>query len=105
MNIEKKEDLRKYENLLLKYFPESSKEIVKLIKIIKKIMKLVEILYQIENPIFKNILKDKRYLFTKLIPWLPKFPYAVFNINRLYEPVEKYLDKFIDNQTLKNMIY
>lgn len=105
INIEKKQDLIKYKDLLIKHYPESNREISKLIKIIKKIMRLVDILYQIENPIFKDILKDKRYLLTKLLPWLPKFLYAIFNINRLYQPVEEYLDRFINNQSLKDMIY
>ncbi|MFN3411569.1 MAG: phytoene desaturase family protein, partial [Exilispira sp.] len=105
INIERKEDLLKYKNLLIKYYPESKKEIEKLIRIIYRIMKLVDILYKIENPIFKNPLKDKNYLFKKLIPWLPQFLFAVFSINKLYIPVEKYLDRFITNQSLKDIIY
>ncbi|MEJ5274028.1 MAG: FAD-dependent oxidoreductase, partial [Spirochaetota bacterium] len=105
INIEKKEDLEKYRKLLIKYYPESKNEIDRLIIIIKKIMKLVDILYKIENPIFKNIFKDYKYLFTRLLPWLPKFIYALIKINGLYEPVEIYIDRFIENQSLKDMIY
>lgn len=105
INIERREDLLKYKNLLIKYYPESKKEIEKLIRIISRIMKLVDILYKVENPIFKNPLKDKNYLFTKLLPWLPQFLFAVFFINKLYIPVEKYLDKFIKNQSLNDIIY
>ena len=73
INIETIDDLVKYQELLIKLYPESKNEIYEVIKIIKKIMKHMDVLYGIENPVFKDLKSDTNFILKKLLPWLPKF--------------------------------
>jgi len=104
LNIEKPEDIEKYKELLVKFYPESKKEVLRIIKKIKSIMRYFDILYGIDNPIFKDLNKDISFLFGKLLPWLPKFLFTIVNINRLKIPVENYLRKIVKNQSLMDNI-
>ncbi len=104
ISIETLNDLPKYKQLLVKFFPESEKEIDDLLKIIRKIMKHMEVLYGLENPAFKDLKNDRKYVFSQLLPWLPKFILTVGKINRLNMPVEGYLETIIKNPSLRDMI-
>jgi phytoene dehydrogenase-like protein len=104
VNIETIDDLIKYRELLIKFFPESETEINDLLKIIRKIMKHMEVLYGLENPAFKDLKNDRNYLFKELLPWLPKFMFTVGKINRMNMPVEDYLKTIIKNPSLRDMI-
>jgi phytoene dehydrogenase-like protein len=97
-------DLQKYRQLLVKIFPESEHEIDRLLKTIRKIMKHMDVLYGIENPVFKDLKRDREYLFNKLLPWLPKFVFTVGRINRMNKPVEKYLDAILKNPALQDIV-
>ena len=104
INIENINGLVKYRELLIKLFPESESEINDVIKIIRKIMKHMNVLYGIENPVFKDLIRDKSFIFKKLLPWLPKFIFTVGKINRMNMPVEDYLKTIIKNPSLRDMI-
>ncbi len=104
INIETIHDLLKYRDLLVKLFPESESEVVAVIKVIRKIMKHMEVLYGIENPAFKDLKKDRNFLFKKLLPWLPKFIFTVGKINRMNMPVEDYLKTIVKNPSLRDMV-
>jgi phytoene dehydrogenase-like protein len=104
VHIETIADLEKYRGLLVKLFPESEAETDALLKTIRKIMKHMEVLYGIENPVFKDLKNDRDYLFRKLLPWLPKFIFTVGRINRMNGPVEAFLATIIRNSSLRDMI-
>jgi phytoene dehydrogenase-like protein len=104
IHIEGEDSLLKYRELLVKLFPESEEETDSVIKVIRKIMKHMDVLYGIENPVFKDLKNDREFLFKKLLPWLPKFIFTVGKINRLNMPVEEYLGEFVKNQSLKDII-
>jgi len=104
IHIEGQDSLLKYSELLLKKFPESKEEVDKVIKIIRKIMKHMDVLYGIENPMFKDLMRDRAFFFKKLLPWLPKFIFTVGKINRLNMPVEDYLGVFVKNPSLSDII-
>jgi phytoene dehydrogenase-like protein len=104
IDIESIDGLVKYRELLIKLFPESESEINEVIKIIRKIMKHMDVLYGIENPVFKDLKRDKSFIFKKLLPWLPKFIFTVGKINRMNMPVEDYLKTIIKNPSLKDVI-
>jgi phytoene dehydrogenase-like protein len=72
--------------------------------IIRKVMKHMDVLYGIENPNFKNLSRDRTYLFRELLPWLPKFLFTIRKINRMNVPVEPYLDKIIRNPSLRDIV-
>ncbi len=96
--------LNDYKELLIKVYPESEDEIEDLIRIIRKIMKHMDVLYGVENPMVKNVWKDKSFIFKKLLPWLPKFLFTIGKINRMNMPVEGYLETIIKNPSLRDII-
>ena len=104
LHIDNLDSLTKYRDLLTRLFPESEGEIDEVVKIIRKIMKHMDVLYGIENPVFKDLKRDKGFLFKKLLPWLPKFIFTVGKINRMNMPVEDYLKTIITNHSLRDVI-
>ncbi len=104
LHIKNLDSLSEYRELLLKFFPESEGEIDEVIKIIRKIMKHMDVLYGIENPMFKDLKGDREFILKKLLPWLPKFFFTVGKINRMNMPVEEYLKTFVKNPSLLDMI-
>jgi phytoene dehydrogenase-like protein len=104
LHIENTGSLIKYRELLARLYPESQEEIDEVLRNIRKIMKHMDVLYGIENPVFKDLKHDRTYLFKKLLPWLPKFITTVGKINRLKMPIEEYLGKFVKNPSLLDII-
>lgn len=104
INIETIADLQRYRQLLVKFFPDSEQDIDALLKVIRNIMKQMSVLYGIENPLFKDVTRDRDYLFKTLLPWLPKFMFTVGKINRMNTPVEDYLKTIVKNPALCDMI-
>ena len=104
LHIENLESLNKYKDLLKKFYPESESEIDEVVKTIRKIMKHMDVLYGIENPLFKDMKRDTSFIFKKLLPWLPRFLFTVGKINRMQIPVEDYLKSVIKDQSLRDII-
>jgi phytoene dehydrogenase-like protein len=104
LHIENLDSLIKYRNLLAKLYPQSEGEIDEVLKNIRKIMKHMDVLYGIENPLFKDLKNDRTFVFKKLLPWLPKFIFTVGKINRMKMPVEEYLETFVKNRSLRDII-
>ncbi len=104
INITEKAHLADYKDLLLKLYPQSKDEIEKFIPLVEKIIKQMDVLYGVENPMFKDIKNDREYLFGKLLPWFPKFLMTVRKINQMNVPVEPYLEKIISDTSLRDMI-
>jgi len=104
IHIENLDSLVKYRDLLAKLYPESEDEINGIIKTIRKIMKDMDVLYGIENPVFKDLKSDRNFIFKKLLPWLPKFIFTVGKINRMNMPVEDYLGTIVKNPSLRDII-
>ncbi len=96
--------IEEYSNLLKELYPESEAEIDHVIRIILKVMKYMDVLYGVENPNFKELKRDRSYLFKELLPWLPKFLLTIGKINRMNVPVEPYLEKIVKNPSLRDMI-
>lgn len=104
LDIENAESLNDYRNMLVRLYPRSEEEIDRLIKKIKKVMKRMDVLYGVENPLFKDLKRDRKYIFTKLLPWLPKFLTTVGKINKMNMPVEEYLDDIITDESLRDIV-
>jgi len=64
----------------------------------------MDVLYGIDNPVFKDLKHDREFVFKKLLPWLPKFIFTVGKINRMNMPVEDYLKTFVKNRSLLDII-
>ncbi|MFC2113009.1 phytoene desaturase family protein [Bacteroidota bacterium] len=104
LHIENLDSLNKYQELLIKLYPESEEEIDEVIKSIRKTMKDMDVLYGLENPVFKDLKRDRAFVFKKLLPWLPKFIFTVGKINRMNMPIEDYLGTIVKNNSLRDII-
>ncbi len=104
INVISEDSLNDYKNLLEKLYPEYIEDVYKIISFIQKIMKVTAVLYGIDNPIFKDLKKDKAFLFKKLLPWLGKFLLAVRRTNRLNEPVEEFLEQMSTYKPLTDIV-
>jgi phytoene dehydrogenase-like protein len=104
LNIKNIDSLWEYSNLLKKFYPQSDSEIDEVIRIIRKIMKHMDVLYGIENPVFKDLKRDLSFIFKKILPWFPRFIFTVRKINRMNAPVEDYLQTIIKDPSLRDMI-
>ena len=104
LNIEDISSLKNYQELLIKIYPESKGEIEELIRIIRKIMKNMDVLYGVENPIIKDLWREKTFIFKTLLPWLPKFLFTIRKINRMHMPVEEFLEAIVKDASLRDII-
>ncbi len=104
INFTRGSSLGEYQALLEKLYPENTADIHKIISKVKSIVKDMAILYGIDNPIFKDLKNDKKYLMKELLPWLGKFMGTLFRINRQNEPVESVLGKLTSNRSLIEII-
>ncbi len=104
LNVTDINSLEDYRNLLVKHYPKSEGEIDDLIRIIRKVMKNMDVLYGVENPVIKDVWKDKQFIFKTLLPWLPKFLFTIRKINSMNMPVEEYLETIIKDASLRDII-
>jgi len=104
LNIRDIESLAEYSDLLKKFYPGSASEIDEVIRIIRKIMKHMDVLYGIENPFFKDLLRSPGFIFRKILPWFPRFLLTVRKINRMNTPVEEYLKSIVKDASLRDII-
>jgi len=104
INITSKKSLETYKEFLKSFFPENKRDIDEILKSIKKVMKNMDVLYGVENPLFKDLKRDFPYIFKTLLPWIFKFIFTIGKINRMQEPVEKFLETLTDNRALRDII-
>lgn len=104
INIRDISGLEDYRNLLKRFYPSSAGEIDEVLRIIRNIMKHMDVLYGIENPVFKDLKRDVGFIFRKIMPWFPRFLFTVRKINRMNYPVEEYLEKIVTDSSLRDMI-
>ena len=104
LNIEDIKSLEKYRDLLVRTYPESEEEIDEILKVIRQVMKHMDVLYGIENPVFKDLKNDRKFVFKKLLPWLSKFIITVRKINKMNMPVEDFIDNIVKNRSLRDII-
>ena len=83
LNIENLDSLQEYRELLKKFYPESGSEIDEVIRVIRKIMKHMDVLYGIENPVFKDLKREPAFILKTLLPWFPRFIFTVRKVNHL----------------------
>lgn len=102
--IRDQDSVGEYRDLLMRLYPESREDIDRFIQVMQKIMKLIDVIYGIDNPLFKDIEKDRTYFVKELLPWLPKFMLAMRRIEKLQEPCEDYLRGIIRDQALIDII-
>ena len=104
ISIDSAESLEEYRRLLESFYPDSTRDIDAILGVIRRIMRDMDVLYGIENPLFKDLKQDRDYLFRTLLPWMLKFLVTIGRINRMDAPVEEFLDGLTRDGSLKSMI-
>ena len=104
IGIEGPNSVGEYRDSLVSLYPDSVEDIDAFIEVMIKIMKLIDIIYGIDNPLFKDIKRDKVYVMKELLPWLPKFIFAMSRIERLSKPSDEYLKQIIQDPSLIDII-
>ena len=98
------ESLKAYQAMLEKLYPDNIDDIEAILNDIKKVMDYMDILYGIENPLFKDLKHDKEYLKKSLLPWLFKYLSKSGKIKHFKAPIDEYLAKLTNNQSLIDII-
>lgn len=104
IRVETIDSLNDYREMLVNLYPDSENDIDVILHEIKKVMDYMDVLYGIENPLFKDLKKDKDYLFKTFFPWLFKFLAKSGKIKNFNLPVYDYLSQLTDNQSLIDII-
>jgi len=102
--VESEANLDDYRKLLEHFFPRSREDIARILKVVRRVMKHMDVLYGIENPAFKDLKKDRDYVFGRLLPWLGKFLVTIGKINRMNMPVDEYLHSLSRSPALIDII-
>lgn len=104
VNVEGKENLEDYGNMLKALYPENTADVDAILQDIRKVMRDMDVLYGIENPLFKDLVHDTVYLSKTLLPWMGRFLSTIGRINRMNEPAEVHLRTFTTNPALIDII-
>ncbi len=104
ITIDSRESVDEYKKLLESIYPENRADIALILRTIRAIMRDMDVLYGIDNPLFKDLTRDYNFILKVLLPWSLKFVSAIRRINKMNTPVEEFLDTLTANQSLKNMI-
>jgi phytoene dehydrogenase-like protein len=104
IHVETEESIKEYENQLLRIYPESQADVVRVISVILKMKEHMNVLFGSDSPFFKDIKRDTGYYLTKFIVWLYKLAGTVLAIIRMKVPVEDFLDRQIKNKSLFDII-
>lgn len=104
IDMEDKGSIEAYRKMIEQLFPEHTQDIQKIFRAIKKVYREMEVIYGFDNPVFKDFMSDKKFLFTKMLPWLARFVIAVIRMNRMSEPIERYLERLSDSRALRDII-
>lgn len=102
--VESMESLFDYQRILKRFFPENSGEIDAIVREIRKLSGYTRVLSDFDNPSFVDIMDDKGYLFKELLPWMVKFLVTMRKMRRYQLPMEAFLERFTNNQSLTDII-
>jgi len=98
------DSLYEYERILMNLYPESIEDIKKIIKRVNKLSEYTKTLYEFDNPYFVDYMSDKKFVLTKLLPWTFKLLHALRKFKQFNMPMEEYLKKQTNNQSLINIL-
>jgi phytoene dehydrogenase-like protein len=102
--VDSMDSLKEYKSILVNLYPQNIGDIEKIISIIYELSGYTRILYEFDNPNFVDLMSDKKYIFRKLIPWTFKFLNALRKFNQFKMPMEEFLERLTDNQSLTDIL-
>ncbi len=98
--VESMDSVGDYERMLRALYPNRVRDITKIVSMITKLSAYTEVLYGFDNPSFGNVMSDKKYVIRELLPWTIKFLRALRKMNHYAEPIEDFLARLTDSQSL-----
>ncbi len=104
ISADDKESLASYERLLKELYPQSKKDVERVIKVIAKFDVYMQVLFGSDSPFFKDVKRDIRYYFSTFIIWSLRFLATGAAIMRMQMPMETFLNKIIKNDSLRDII-
>lgn len=104
IGAERKESVDDYERMLKKLYPESEKEVERVINVIRKYDKYMNVLFGNDSPFFKDAKRDRWYWFTTFIVWIFRLIATTIAVLRMRMPVEDFLHRIIKNESLIDII-
>lgn len=102
--LKSRDSLLDYGKMLSELFPKDQKAIKEIIQGIDQVMGYMDVLYGIDNPLFRDDFKDAAYLTKTFLPWAFKYMLKIGKIGKLNEPVNDYLARYTNNKALVDMI-
>ena len=98
--VDSMDAIQEYERILTSLYPDNQGEIEKIISITYKLSEYTKVLYEFDNPNFVDLMSDKKFIIKKLVPWTIKFLNALRKFNQFNMPMEDYLSRLTDNQSI-----
>ena len=97
------DSLDSYIAMLAEIFPDNAADLTAIKAEIRQAMDYMDVLYGIDNPLFKAKMEPD-YLLKTLLPWYLKYQQNIRKASRLDEPIRPYLHRFTPNRALIDMI-
>lgn len=104
VRVDSMDVLQEYQQMLVSLYPENRADIERISAIMEKLSAYTEVLYEFDNPNFNDLMSDRKFVFRKLIPWTFKFLNALRKFNQFNMPMEDYLKRLTDNQSLIDIL-
>ena len=98
------ESINDYELLLKNTYPQSKKDVERVISVIKDFNEYMKVLFGDQSPFYKDRKKDKKYFLTTFFPWIVKFLRTGLAVMKMRQPVEEYLHSIMSNESLFDII-
>ncbi len=103
-SVDSMDSLNEYRRILVNLYPDKIADIEEIISISYKLSEYTKVLYEFDNPNFVNLMSDKKFIFRKLIPWTIKFLNALRALNQFSLPMEVFLKRLTDSQSLIDIL-
>lgn len=102
--IHSMQDMETYRQVLIRLYPQSQDDIDKIIPLMRQLSEYTRVLYEFDNPNFVDLMKDKKFIFKQLLPWMPKFLHALYKFRQYNQPMEDFLKGYTRNSSLIDII-
>jgi phytoene dehydrogenase-like protein len=104
MRVSSAASLADYQALLERQFPESRRDIARIVAEVRRVMGYMDVLYGIDNPLFLDLRNDPGYVFRKILPWMLRFALTMPKVSRLMRPVDEHLRELSADRALVDII-
>ena len=104
VHIEDHGSIAEYEDLLTRAFPDSADDVAAIVALMRSLTRDVDLLYSIDNPIFRDPLREPRYVLGTLAPWSVRFVGALRRIQAQSAPFEHTLAQLTSNRSLADVV-